>query len=54
MLPDEEFLAWFFTYFADGGNCPHCGGLIDESDINDIGETVECPHCGREITEDDM
>ena len=55
MLPDEEFLAWFFTYFLDAASCPHCNADIYEDEIKELGdEYIVCPHCNKQIKKDDL
>ena len=55
MLPDEEFLAWFFTYFLDVAICPHCKAEIYEDEIVEKGEDyIICPHCQEKIKREDL
>ena len=56
MLPDEDFLAWFFTYFTGDITCPHCNEEIFRGALEEAfdGEVIVCPHCGEEIRKDDL
>lgn len=57
-LPGEEFLVWFFTYFMDDINCPHCDALITREEIESTYEEgddfVVCPQCKKKINKDDL
>lgn len=55
ILPDDEFLAWFFTYFLDDAICPHCQSVICQDEIQKKGKDfVVCPHCNGKINKDDL
>lgn len=55
IFPDDEFLGWFFTYFLDAAECPHCKAEIYEDEVNESGDGyVVCPHCGEEIKKEDL
>jgi len=38
IFPDDEFMAWFFTYFLDAASCPHCNADIYEDEIIEKGK----------------
>ena len=55
IFPDDEFIAWFFTYFTGDTLCPHCKSVIYEDEISEKGEGfVVCPQCGRKISKGDI
>ena len=55
IFPDDEFMAWFFTYFTGDTICPHCQAVIYEDEISEKGEDfVVCPRCGKRIGRDDL
>ena len=55
LLPDDEFLAWFFTYFTGDVTCPHCQSVIYEDEISEKGvDFVICPRCGEKISKKDL
>ena len=55
IFPDNEFLAWFFSYFTGDSVCPHCEAAVYEDEITESGEDfVVCPHCGANITEGNL
>ena len=58
IFPDDEFLAWFFTYFMDDINCPHCNALISRGEIetsySEGDDFVLCPHCDEQISKNDL
>ena len=55
ILPDDEFLAWFFTYFMGDATCPHCGSVVYEDEVTESGpDYAVCPHCGEKISKDDF
>ena len=55
IFPDDEFLAWFFTYFTGDATCPHCKSLIFEDEIKESGGGyVVCPHCSGKISKEDF
>ena len=55
IFPDEEFLAWFFTYFTGDATCPYCQSVVYEDEISEKGEDfVVCPHCGEHISKEDL
>ena len=55
IFPDDEFLAWFFTYFLDAATCPHCQAEIHEDEVSESGDNyVVCPRCGKKISKEDL
>jgi len=55
IFPDDEFLAWFFTYFTGDATCPHCQSVIYQDEISEKGEDfVVCPRCGEKISKEDL
>lgn len=55
VFPDDEFLAWFFTYFTGDATCPHCNAVIFEDEITEKGDHfIVCPHCGEEVKKEDI
>ena len=55
IFPDDEFLAWFFTYFTGDAICPHCQSVIYEDEINEKSEDfIICPRCGKNISRKDI
>jgi len=55
IFPDDEFLAWFFTYFTGDATCPHCQSVIYEDEISEKGEGfIICPRCREKISKEDI
>ena len=55
IFPDDEFLAWFFTYFTGDAICPHCHSVIYVDEIDEKGEDfLVCPHCNKKVNKDDL